>query len=209
MDKKLDPVIVEALKKYGFGPEACWNCHGVWVVYHRALEQIAAKAGIKFSHPTVLEANGIGKSVAIWVEGKLGSNVEWSIGEAAPGNNKNSYPYAMAEKRAKDRVVLKLIGIHGLAYSEDEIDERGPEPAAVKQVTPAAPAPKSEAARIEDEIMAWQDSETSLLTWYGSQDELMRRTNRCTEAERLHLQAVVKAKRTEIRRETTSLLDAG
>ena len=28
----------------------------------------------------------------------------------------------MAEKRAKDRVVLKLVGLHGLVYSEDESD---------------------------------------------------------------------------------------
>lgn len=33
-----------------------------------------------------------------------------------------AYPYAMAEKRAKDRVILKLAGLHGL-YSEDEADE--------------------------------------------------------------------------------------
>jgi hypothetical protein len=29
----------------------------------------------------------------------------------------------MAEKRAKDRVVLKLIGLHGLVYSEEESDD--------------------------------------------------------------------------------------
>lgn len=33
-----------------------------------------------------------------------------------------AYPFAMAEKRAKDRVILKLAGLHGL-YSEDEADE--------------------------------------------------------------------------------------
>src|SRR5690606_10282272 len=30
--------------------------------------------------------------------------------------------WAMAEKRAIDRVILKLVGIHGLVYSEEEID---------------------------------------------------------------------------------------
>ena len=29
----------------------------------------------------------------------------------------------MAEKRAKDRVILKLAGIHGYIYSEEEADE--------------------------------------------------------------------------------------
>lgn len=124
MAKRLDPVIAETLKKFGFGPDAAWDCHGTWVVYHRVLEQIAAKAGIYFDAPIVLEANGTARSVALCVHGSMGDgSSEWSIGEASPANNKNAYPYAMAEKRAKDRVILKLIGLHGLAYSEDEADD--------------------------------------------------------------------------------------
>jgi hypothetical protein len=34
-----------------------------------------------------------------------------------------AYPFAMAEKRAKDRVILKLIALHGLVYSEEEADD--------------------------------------------------------------------------------------
>lgn len=123
MAKKLDPKIADVLQKYGHGPESCWDCHGTWVVLHRTLEQIAAQAGIKFDPPQVLEARGIDKVVAICATGTLGDRTEWSIGEAAPGNNKNSYPWAMAEKRAKDRVILKLVGLTGLAYSEDEADD--------------------------------------------------------------------------------------
>jgi hypothetical protein len=123
MPKKLDPKIAEVLKEYGFGPDACWDCHGTWVVYHKVLEQIAANAGIGFDMPEILEARSADKIVAICVAGQLGDKREWSIGEAAPGNNKNSYPWAMAEKRAKDRVILKLIGLHGFAYSEDEADD--------------------------------------------------------------------------------------
>ena len=54
--------------------------------------------------------------------GRIGEKMEWSIGEAAPYNNKNSYPFAIAEKRAKDRVILKLVGLHGDVYAEDEAD---------------------------------------------------------------------------------------
>ena len=57
------------------------------------------------------------------VRGRHSNNEAWSIGESAPYNTKNSYPYAMAEKRAKDRVILKLIGMHGDTYSEDEADD--------------------------------------------------------------------------------------
>lgn len=124
MAKQLDPVVAETLKKYGFGKDAAWDCHGTWVVYHRVLEQIAAKAGVGFDAPLALEANGPAKTVALCVTGRLpDGRAEWSIGEAAPGNNKNAYPYAMAEKRAKDRVILKLIGLHGLVYSEEEADD--------------------------------------------------------------------------------------
>lgn len=122
MPRQLDGKIAEVLKQYGFGKDACWDCHGTWVVYHRALEAIAAKAGITFDNPYPMEAKGVEKCVAICVTGNLGDKSEWSIGEAAPANNKNAYPYAMAEKRGKDRVILKLIGLHGLVYSEEEAD---------------------------------------------------------------------------------------
>lgn len=123
MARPLDPVISETLKKFGYGKDAAWDCHGTWVVYHKVLEQIAAKASISFDMPVPLETNGAAKSVALCVQGKMGERCEWSVGEASPANNKNGYPYAMAEKRAKDRVILKLIGLHGLAYSEEEADD--------------------------------------------------------------------------------------
>lgn len=131
MAKKIDPVLIDILKKYDERPEdALWDCHGTWVAYHKAIERIAAKAGIAFDMPQIIEANSERKTVAIAVSGKLDDKTEWSFGEASPANNKNSYPYAMAEKRAKDRVVLKLIGLHGLVYSEEESDDfkAAPEP---------------------------------------------------------------------------------
>lgn len=127
MAKQLDPKIGEVLKKYEFGADACWNCHGTWVVYHRVLEQIAAKAGIQYDKPDILVASK--EAAAILVSGSLENKTEWSIGEAAIGQNykvsgnQAAYPFAMAEKRAKDRVILKLIGLHGIAYSEEEADD--------------------------------------------------------------------------------------
>lgn len=147
MTKALDPAVIEALRKYGYGPEACWKSHDVWCVYHRVLEAIAAQAGIWFDAPQVIEANGIARSVAICVVGHLGDVEQWSIGEAAPHNNKNAYPYAMAEKRARDRVILKLIGLHGLVYSEEEIDEP---PKAWP--TPPTPEPKKSGGMSAAEI---------------------------------------------------------
>ena len=121
---KLDPTLKDILSKYHDNPDkAVWDCHGNWVAYHKALEQIAVKAGITFDSPYVMEADSANKCVALCVTGNMGERTEWATGEAAPGNNKNSYPFAMAEKRGKDRVILKLIGLHGHVYSEEESED--------------------------------------------------------------------------------------
>lgn len=121
MAKQLDPKIADTLKKFGYGPEACWQAHGNWVIYHKVLEQIAVKYGIKFDAPQVIECSE--DRAAVCVTGHYDGKSIWSIGEAAPNNNKNAYKWAMAEKRAIDRVILKLIGLHGDVYSEEEADD--------------------------------------------------------------------------------------
>jgi hypothetical protein len=71
----------------------------------------------------MIESNAEKNIAVVVVTGYLGDRMEWSFGEATPKNSKNAYPYAMAEKRAKDRVILKLIGLHGDVYSESEADD--------------------------------------------------------------------------------------
>jgi hypothetical protein len=135
----IDGKLKEVLTKWHPNPKgAVWDCHGKWIAYHAALEEIARNAKITFDAPVVLEADGQNKCAALCVTGRMGAIAEWSIGEAAPANNKNGYPFAMAEKRAKDRVILKLIGLHGEVYSEEEADDfkKGPAP------EPEKPAPK-------------------------------------------------------------------
>lgn len=139
MAKKLDETLIEILTKYEEDPkQALWDCHGTWVAYHKAVERIAAKAGVVFDMPQIIEANSEKKTVAIAVRGIMGDRSEWSFGEATPSNNKNAYPYAMAEKRAKDRVVLKLVGLHGLVYSEEESDDFKGAPEPEKPVSSAS-----------------------------------------------------------------------
>lgn len=128
-----DSLIAEILAKYGEDMrEATWAVQGTRVILHKAVERIAAKAGIVFDKPQVLRAER--DEAVLLVVGHMGDKTEWSIGEALltdgsrPGNYRvtgrmASYVYAMAEKRAKDRVALKLIGLHGLVYSEDEADD--------------------------------------------------------------------------------------
>ena len=116
--------ISNLLREVGANSTDVWEVRkNTWVVKHKALERIAAHLDIKFDSPKIIHADMESKQVAIEVSGSAGENTAWSIGEAAPYNNKNSYPFAMAEKRAKDRVILKLAGIHGDAYSEEEGDD--------------------------------------------------------------------------------------
>jgi hypothetical protein len=123
MKDEVPDKVKETLKEIGMtAQQAGWNCHGTYVLLHKALEKVAVHKKIIFNEPTVLESNSEKKIVSLLVTGSMGDSSEWSIGEASPSNNKNSYPYAMAEKRAKDRVILKLVGLHGDVYAEDEAD---------------------------------------------------------------------------------------
>lgn len=126
----LDPRVEVIREQYGLDRSDFWELpqkKGTWLVKHAALEVVAAKAGIIFEPPMILEANSADGIAAVCVTGHLGDRAVWSIGEASSKNSKNAYPWAMAEKRSIDRVILKLIGIHGLVYSEDEMSE-APEP---------------------------------------------------------------------------------
>ena len=138
--------VKEILDEYDLGKEAVWDCHGTWVMYHAPLEQIAAKAGVTYDDPTVIEADTKNKTATIMMRGHLPSGAsEVTFGEASPANCKNSYPWAMAEKRAKDRIVLKLVGLHGSVYSMDEADWQDKPPA-----PQAEPANESNPPSIDD-----------------------------------------------------------
>ena len=128
MANKIPENLAKILKYIGETPQtSLWDCHGTWVVKHKALEKVANLLSISFDAPVVIETDIKNKCIAIMVKGyhnkgSAGKVEAWSIGEASPYNNKNIYPYAMAEKRAKDRVILKLIGVSGDVYSEEEAD---------------------------------------------------------------------------------------
>ena len=73
----------------------------------------------------------------------VGQGLEWSFGEACLGVNYKApggqaYVYAMAEKRGKDRVILKLAGLHGV-YSEEEADDFGQGATESPQIAPERP----------------------------------------------------------------------
>jgi hypothetical protein len=116
--------IISFKDKYGVDADEIWEVRGgAYAIKHKALERVALAENIKFDPPQILSINLADKTIAMCVTGRQGERSEWTTGEAAPYNNKNGYPVAMAEKRARDRVILKLLQAHGALYSEDEADE--------------------------------------------------------------------------------------
>lgn len=122
---KPSKAVLEFMAKYKVDSDEIWEVRagGAWAIKHAALERVAAENGVTFGLPTIIEGDGLNKNVAILVPAKMGERSDWSIGEASPANCKNAYYYAMAEKRARDRVALKLLNSSGGIYSEEESDD--------------------------------------------------------------------------------------
>lgn len=122
----LDPRIETIRAAYNLDRNDFWELpqkKGTWLAKHSALETVAVHAKIDWMPPQIVEAKSGDGIAAMIVTGRMpDGREEWATGEASPKNNKNAYPWAMAEKRGKDRVILKLVGLHGLVYSEEEGD---------------------------------------------------------------------------------------
>tara|TARA_R100000781_G_C4004295_1_gene101425 strand:- start:78 stop:473 length:396 start_codon:yes stop_codon:yes gene_type:complete len=121
--------IRQLAKKYGLGENDFWqlpNNKNVWIIKHDAVEKISKLEDIEFSEPTVVEHGRdycalLGS--AFMQTGEEPAK-EWSFGEADLKLNCTArYPYAMAEKRLKDRLTLKLISAYEYGiYSEEEAE---------------------------------------------------------------------------------------
>ena len=121
---KIDPIVKEILEELKFNPSEClWEKHGATCMKHRYIEIAGQEKGVVIENLDEVEKISAEGVVAIKCTASLGKAKVITYGEATPKNNKNGYPYAMAEKRAVDRAILKLIGIHGFVYSDDEVNE--------------------------------------------------------------------------------------
>jgi hypothetical protein len=164
--KKIDDRVKDILKKHGFDWQEClWDCHGTWVMYHKWIEVAAAQNNITWELHDV-EFDTKNKIAVVKCNAKFGDKTISTYGEAAPHNCKNLYTVAMAEKRAVDRAVLKLLGLHGFIYSEEEVDK---EPASI------VPMPKKETERsIQDHIYILKElsKDAKLKYWYSLNPEM-------------------------------------
>ena len=136
----------EIKEKYGLSKDAFWELkrgnRAMWILTHDACEKIAYKEGIIFDMPDKDLSCTQPPNVVLYGSATLGNRTEWSNGEANPTNCKMPYMNAMAEKRLKDRLTLKLINAYEYQiYSEIEADafekpaetKTAPRPATTKQ----------------------------------------------------------------------------
>ena len=115
--------IKELSKKYNLTKDDYWqeSRSKKWIISHDACEKIADMEGIIFGPPQIL--NSEQNFVRMVISAKKGEVLMWSVGEADNKNCKNLYFGAMAEKRGKDRVILKLINAYEYGiYSDVEAD---------------------------------------------------------------------------------------
>ena len=137
----------ELCEKYGLNPKLT-NVDGeghFWLhkqsgkvcITFEGVEIMIDKEGIKFEVPKENYSNNPNE-VALLVQGYMTKKQEdgwdvddfehqstWSFGEARKENCVGNYFWAMAEKRGKARVCLKLLGIYGGVsgfYSDVEMD---------------------------------------------------------------------------------------
>jgi len=111
-------------KKYNLTKNDYWqeSRSQKYIITHDACQKIGDMEGIIFGPPQIL--NSEQSFVRMVISAKKGEVLMWSIGEADTKNCKNLYFGAMAEKRGKDRVILKLINAYEYGiYSDVEADD--------------------------------------------------------------------------------------
>lgn len=109
-----------ALKKNG----AMWKIdNGKYAIKHLEVENLARKYGIEVE-PSLQSCNLEKGCVVVKAVATYKNKKYFSFGEVSPLNNDFSYPVAVAEKRAADRVILKALGIHGNVYSDEELSNK-------------------------------------------------------------------------------------
>lgn len=112
-------------KEYGLTADDVFSHKFYKIITRSGIDKIQARAGITVQYDVVFVQRGDrGLDVAIKAIGRMGEESIETYGEASPENTTQSYPFAMAEKRAMARAVLKLAGLYAEGFfSEDESDD--------------------------------------------------------------------------------------
>ena len=115
--------LTELYHKYNLSKEDFFKHKFYTIITRAGIDKIQAQAGINISYQLRYNSPDL-KNIIIQAFASDGDNEIQTFGESSPANTTNSYPVAMAEKRAMSRAVLKLTGFYELGVmGEDEADE--------------------------------------------------------------------------------------
>lgn len=110
-------------KKFELTEDDYFKHHHYTIITRSGIDKIQVGSKIRIEYNLLYHSEDL-KRVVIKAVGTTTDRYVESFGEASPENNKNSYPIAMAEKRAMSRVVLKIAGFYELgAFGEDEAED--------------------------------------------------------------------------------------
>lgn len=115
--------LAELYRHYELTPEDVFKHKHYTIITRSGIDKIQAKAEINIAYE--LKYNSAdNKCVIVQAYAEMGEQYIETFGESSPQNTTNSYPVAMAEKRAMSRAVLKLTGFYAVgAMGEDEAEE--------------------------------------------------------------------------------------
>ena len=127
---KLNPTQQKEMRRLfeenGLTPDDVFKHQHYIIITRGGIEKIQAKHDIRIDYEVVYHSPENGELVmkASAYRQDDPENIIRTFGEVNPKNNRNSYPWAMAEKRCLSRAVLKLAGLyaHGV-FGEDESEQ--------------------------------------------------------------------------------------
>jgi hypothetical protein len=101
--------------------ELKFGSRGMTIITRTGIEKIQANNNITVKYDVEAMTPDF---VVIRATAQKGNTIIETFGEASPGNTKQAYPVAMAEKRALSRAVLKIAGFYKHSvFGEDESDD--------------------------------------------------------------------------------------
>ena len=93
------------------------------IITRSGIDKIQASNSIEINYNLIYNSLDT-KCVIIKATARMGDKTIETFGESSPMNSQNSYPVAMAEKRAMSRACLKLAGFYEhQVFGEDESDQ--------------------------------------------------------------------------------------
>lgn len=113
----------DLFKKYKLNAEDTFQHKHYNIITRSGIDKIQGLSSITINYD-MQHLDLKAQTCCIKATGTKDDKVIQTFGESSPENNRNSYPVAIAEKRAMSRIVLKLCGFYELGvFGEDESDD--------------------------------------------------------------------------------------